>query len=233
MTSDAVRWVRALTLASVLFTGGLAGHAAADGFTPAVSVLILLFVLTVVAVGPFVGAPLNLARTVALLLGGQLLLHAALQLLSRSAVEGMPTPPPSVALAPSSHPMDCSMTMYPGAPAPPGSAMPLVGGGHVVMLLAHLAAAIAVGVWLVVGERVLWTLLALTARPVVNAWRIVRDLAREGFGAVVIDCSHLLARWRPRSAVHGSVWTAGVGPRRGPPAAALPETHGYAALLAI
>jgi hypothetical protein len=91
MTSDAVRWVRALTLASVLFTTGLVGHAAAEGFLPAVSVLIPLFLLTVVAVGPFVGAPLTPARTVALLLGGQALLHAALQLLGRSALQGLTT----------------------------------------------------------------------------------------------------------------------------------------------
>ena len=58
MTSDAVlRRVRALTLPSVLFTSGLAGHAAAGGVTPAASVLVPLFVLTVVAVAQFVGAP--------------------------------------------------------------------------------------------------------------------------------------------------------------------------------
>ena len=44
MTSGAVlRWVRALTLPTVLFTSALAGHAAGDGVTPAVSALIALF----------------------------------------------------------------------------------------------------------------------------------------------------------------------------------------------
>ena len=86
MTSDALlRRVRALTLPSVLFTSGLAGHAAAGGVTPAASVLIPLFVLTVVAVAPFVGAPISPLRSVALLAGGQGLLHAALQLLSGTA----------------------------------------------------------------------------------------------------------------------------------------------------
>jgi hypothetical protein len=81
MTSDAVlRWVRALTLASVLFTSGLAGHVAAGGVTPAASALVPLFVLTVLAVAAFAMAPISPARAVVLMVGGQGLLHAALQL---------------------------------------------------------------------------------------------------------------------------------------------------------
>jgi hypothetical protein len=232
MTSDGVRWVRALTLASVLFTAGLAGHAAAEGFIPAVSVLIPLFLLTVVAVGPFVGAPLTLARTVALLLGGQALLHAALQLLGRSAVQGMTTQALGAAgsSASSSHPMSCHMMTYPGLPASAGIPMSVMGGRHVVMLVAHLAAAIAVGVWLVAGQRVLWTLLALTAGPVVHVWRMVRNVTRDRTPALVVDASRLLAAYCPQYAMHGSMWTAGVVSRRGPPGAPSPETHGFAAL---
>ena len=87
MTSDAVlRWVRALTLPSVLFTTALAGHAVGDGAIPAASVLALLFVLTVVAVALFTMAALTPARTAALLLVGQGLLHMAFQLLGGTAV---------------------------------------------------------------------------------------------------------------------------------------------------
>ena len=89
MTSDAVpRQVRVLTLPSVLFASGLAGHVAADGVTPGTSVLISLFVLTVVMVAPFADAT-SPVRAVALLAGGQGLLHAALQLLGGTTV---PTP---------------------------------------------------------------------------------------------------------------------------------------------
>jgi hypothetical protein len=235
MTSDAVRWVRALTLASVLFTTGLAGHAAAEGFLPAVSVLIPLFLLTVVAVGPFVGAPLTPARTVALLLGGQALLHVALQLLGRSAVQGLTTQALGAAgfSTSSSDPMSCHMMTYPGPLASADIAMSVMGGRHVVMLVAHLAAAIAVGVWLVAGERVLLTLLALTAGPVVHAWRMVRNVTRDRTRAMVVDSSRLLAAHCPQSAMRGSMWTAGVVSRRGPPGAPSPETHGFAALLTI
>jgi hypothetical protein len=235
MTSDAVRWVRALTLASVLFTGGLAGHAAADGFTPAISVLIPLFMLTVVAVGPFVGAPMSPAQIVASLLGGQVLLHAALQLLGRNAIAGMTTPTLSTdAFSTSSfHHMSCHMMAYPAAPAAHDTARALLAGSHAVMLFAHLAAAMAVGVWLVAGERVVWTLLSLTAQPVVSAWRLIRNVGRDRGGAVVKCSSRLQAGWRLECAVRGSLWTAGVAPRRGPPHAASPETRGFAALVAI
>jgi hypothetical protein len=79
MTSDAVlRGARALTLPSVLFTSGLAGHVAAGGVTPAASALVPLFVLTVLAVAAFAMAPISPARAVVLMVGGQGLLHAVL-----------------------------------------------------------------------------------------------------------------------------------------------------------
>ena len=188
MTSDAVlRRVRALTLPSVLFISGLAGHVAAGGVTPAASVLVPLFVLTVLAVAPFAGAPISPARVMALLVGGQGLLHVALQLLGGTAVghdncgwrgHMVPTAASSAA---GSHVM-----MHHGAAASHGSVMSLMSDGHLVMLLAHLAAAVVVGVWLAAGERACWTLLALTARPVVDAWRTVTAVARRRVGAVVV-----------------------------------------------
>jgi hypothetical protein len=198
-------------------------------------VLIPLFVLTVVAVGPFVGARLSQARTVALLLGGQLLLHAAFQLIGRGAVKGMTAQALGAAAssASSSHLMSCHIMTYSGSPASAGIAMLQMGGGHVVMLSAHLAAAITVGVWLVVGERILWTLLALTARPVVSAWRMVRNMTINRIGAVVVDSSRLLAAYCPLSAVRSLMWASSVVSRRGPPGAVSPESRGYAAFLTI
>ena len=40
-----LRWMRALTLASVLVATGVAGHAAADGAVPAPLLLAVLFVI--------------------------------------------------------------------------------------------------------------------------------------------------------------------------------------------
>jgi hypothetical protein len=86
VTSEAgLRWVRALTLPLVLFTSAVTGHVAGDGVAPTVSVLLALFVLTVVAVAPFAWVTIRPAGAVALLIGAQGLLHAALQILGRTA----------------------------------------------------------------------------------------------------------------------------------------------------
>jgi hypothetical protein len=235
MTSDVVlRQVRLLTLPSVLFASGLAGHAAADGVTPDTSVLIPLFVLTVVLVAPFVGAPTRPARAVALLAGGQGLLHAALQLLGGTAAPATTTmcgAASHVAAMPS--PTNSHMMHQHCAAAAHGSAMSGTSGGHLVMLLGHLAAAVVVGAWLVAGERAFWTLLALTARPVAEAWRTVTEVLRVGVGAVVADCQRLQLGWGLRSVVRDSMWAAGVVPRRGPPVTVSPGPHSYAAVAMV
>jgi hypothetical protein len=221
MTSDAVlRGMRILTLSSVLFTTGLAGHVSGDGATPAGWVLAALFVLTVVAVAPFVGAALGPARVVALLVGGQGVLHAVLQLLGESAVtatatmRGGGTGGLPVSAGSSSH-----LMMHPDAAPSHGFVMSPMSGGHLVMLLAHLAAAVVVGVWLAAGERALWMLLALTARPLVDAWGTIVAVAR-GVGAVVVGCPRLQTGWGSRRVVRGWMWTAGVISLRGPPCVA-------------
>ena len=221
-----LRRARVLTLPLVLFASGLAGHAAAGGATPGTSVLIPLFVLTVVLAGPLASASTNPARAVALLAGGQALLHAALQLRGRSAVPATTTMCGSAshmaAMPPAS---DSHMMMHHCAAGAHGPALSGMSSGHLIMLLGHLAAAVVVGAWLVAGERALWTLLALTARPVVEAWRRVTEVLRVGVGAVVADRQRLQLGWGVPSAVPDSMWATGVVPRRGPPTAASPGPH--------
>jgi hypothetical protein len=219
MTSDAVlRWVRALTLASVLFTSGLAGHVAAGGVTPAASALVPLFVLTVLAVAAFAMAPISPARAVVLMVGGQGLLHAALQLFGGPRVTatitmcGMGSEVDAVSSPTGSH-----LMMHSGASAPHGFAMPLMTGGHLIMLFGHLAAALVVGLWLAAGERAFGAVLGLAARPVVNAWRMVAAVARGGLGGKVGNSPRLLPGWSRQCAVPGLVWAAGSVSRRGPP----------------
>jgi hypothetical protein len=234
MTIDAVpRWVRALTLPSVLFTTALAGHAAGDGAIPAASVLALLFVLTVVAVALFTMAPLTPARTAALLLVGQGLLHTALQLLGGTAVTATTAMcGASAGSAAVSVPTSCHLMTHPGAMSH-DSAMSPLGGGHLGMLLAHLAAAAVVGAWLVAGERAFSTVLLLAARPVIDAWRTIAEAARDTVGAVVLSCPRLQLGWGLRCAVRGSVWVAGVVSRRGPPGAWSTEPCVYAAVSTV
>jgi hypothetical protein len=219
MTSDAVlRWVRALMLPSVLFTSGLAGHIAAGGVTPAASALVPLFALTVLAVAAFALAPISPARAVVLMVGGQGLLHAALQLFGGPRVTatmticGMGSGVDAVSSPTGSH-----LMMHSGAVAPHGFAMPSMTGGHLIMLLGHLAAAVVVGVWLAAGERAFGTVLVLAARPVINAWRTVAAVARGGLGGEVVNSPRLLHGWSRPCAISDLVWAAGSVSRRGPP----------------
>ena len=234
MASDAVlRGVRVLTLPSVLFASGLAGHATAGGVMPTPSLLVPLFVLTVFAVASFADAPMSPAWSMAFLVGGQGVLHAALQLLSGAAVTATTTMPGAGTGLPASSPTSSHlMTHHSEAAASHGSGMSLMGGGHLVMVLAHLAAAVAVGLWLVAGERALWILLALSARRVVDAWRTVTAVAR-GVGAVLVSCPLLQIGWGLRWVVRRSVWATGVVPRRGPPGRASTELPAYAAVLTV
>jgi hypothetical protein len=214
MTSDAVpRWARALTLPSVLFISALAGHTAAGGVTPAAPVLVFLFVITVAVLVPLVGALISPARIVALLIVGEGLLHLALELLGRSTVMSAMSDPAAM-----SSPTGCHLMMQPTSAATYGSEMSLTGDGHVIMLLAHIAAAVAVGMWLAAGERVLWDVVRLAARPVIGAWRTVVAVVRVAVGTMIISRPRPQLCWDLRHTVCGLLWAAGAVSRRGPPA---------------
>lgn len=220
MTSDAVlRWMRALTLPSVLFFSALAGHAAGGGAAPSGSVLVPLFALTVAAVAPFARSPIRPAAVVALIIGGQGVLHAAFQLLSGTA--GTATTVmcgADLGGAAVSSPSGCHVMTHPSA-ASHGLATPLINGGHIAMLLGHLAAAVVLGVWLAAGERALLMVLVLAVRPVVAAWRTVTALVRDGAGSMIGSYLRLQLGWDLPCAARRLVWAAGAVSRRGPPGA--------------
>jgi hypothetical protein len=229
-TDAALRGMRALTLPSVLFASGLVGHAAAGGVTPDPSLLVPLFLLAVFVVVPFAGAPVSPAWSMPLLVGGQGALHAALQLLSGAGTHPTTMHGPSAGVSAPTSPH--LITHHPEAAASHGDGMSLMGGDHLVMLLAHLAAAGAVALWLAAGERALWTLLALTARRALDVWRTVTAVAR-GFGAVVVSGPQVQPGWKLRWVVRRSVWLTGVVARRGPPGSAPSDLPAYAAALPI
>jgi hypothetical protein len=214
MTSDAVpRRVRALTLPSVLFISALAGHAVAGGVTPAAPVLVFLFVITVAVLVPLVGALISPARIVALLIVGEGLLHIALELLGRSTVMSAMNDPAAM-----SSPTGCHLMMQPISATPYGSGMSLMGDEHLIMLLAHIAAAVAVGMWLAAGERVLWDVVRLAARPVIGAWQTVVAVVRGAVGTMIISDPRPRLCGDLRRTVCGLLWAAGAVSRRGPPA---------------
>jgi len=214
--NTALRWVRALMLASVMLGSGVAGHAAAGGSVPATSMLLPAFVLITCAIAPLLNAPASFRRVTALLVAGQVSVHVLLQLLGGSA-----------AIDVSGH----SMAMHTGAAGEAGTAhlghgvasapresfLTLLTGAHLGMLLAHVAAALVVGLWLAAGERAAWTLVSLAALPVVDAWVTLRKLFGTASVAVVITRPFPRPGWGFETRVRPATWTGRGVSRRGPP----------------
>jgi hypothetical protein len=214
MTGDtAPRQVRVLTLASLIFITGLAGHVAAGGLTPTRPALVLLLALTVGIVTPFVGAPISPDRVLVLLIGGQGLLHGGLQLLGGFTLAGMNHDGGAdVPATTSSH----HMTHLAPAASHDWATSP-AGGSELVMLLGHAAAGCLVAMWLAAGERAVVTVLAFTVRPVVSAWRSVAALARSVIIAADTCFPRSQPNWMPRYLINSTRWAATVVSRRGPP----------------
>jgi hypothetical protein len=212
--NSVLRWVRALTLASVMLAGGLTGHLAAGGVAPASSALLPVFVLLTAAIAPLLGEPASTPRVIALLAAGQGLLHVVLQLLGGTAIEIaghsmlMPAGPGDAVTA---------HLLAHGSTTTTGGWMALLGGPHLGMLLAHAAAASVVGLWLAAGERAAWTVVAVAALPVVDAWIRLRELARADAVAWAVPRQVALPRWSHEVAVRPSTWAGRGVSRRGPP----------------
>jgi hypothetical protein len=176
----------------------------------------------VVAAAPFARAAITPMQAAALLIGGQGLLHAALHVLGDKAATVTTTmchgAMDAAGSSPTgSHLISSHLMTQPGAPASHGFAMSPVSSGQIIMPLAHLAAVVVVGVWLAAGDRAFWTFLIFAARPVAEAWRTVREAARDRIGAVV-GCSPLVPPGtHTRPAVSSSVLAMSVVSRRGPP----------------
>jgi hypothetical protein len=111
---------------------------------------------------------------VLLLVGGQTFIHGALT--ASSGHRGDPplrtAPAPLAPVTPtgrSTFADQVDSAMPQGAtqltvPAPVQHLIDDLTGPHAVMALAHVAAAVVIGLWLAHGERMLWSLLALTLR---------------------------------------------------------------------
>src|SRR6478735_3609046 len=142
------------------------------------AVLGLLFLLCVAGAAALLGRPASTLRVVAMTVAGQTFVHGFLTAMSghrgdpplRRAVA---TPAPVPATVPTGQGRSGSYFDLVYAPVHPGTGAQLVlpapvqhlmadlTGPHAVMALAHVAAAVVVGLWLAVGERALWHLVVL------------------------------------------------------------------------
>ena len=174
-----VLWVRALFAGSFAFFLGTAGHVMADGLLPGHGVPRGAVRRSPSSLSvPMLARPASRLRLLALLVGGQTFIHLCLTLTAGHL--GDPKAPAAAA------PHDAGFTQLPvvdghrvgsfqdafvGTNAQPATTptLPihhLVAdlSAHAPMMVAHLAAAALVALWLAYGERCLFSVLALTAR---------------------------------------------------------------------
>ena len=177
----ALRWLRALLLAAVSVAGGAFAHVAADGLLPGWGALAALFLLSAVVAASLLGRPASTARVVSLLMVGQTLIHGTLTAMAGhegasardTAAPGLR--PGAVDLEDGDHRVgslhdqlhnDPPVLEHLTVPSPLQHVLADLNGPNALMALAHLVAAAAVGLWLAMGERALWTVLALASHRV-------------------------------------------------------------------
>lgn len=173
--------VRALLLATVILSCAAFSHVLADGLLPSTSGLAWLLLGTTLAVRSFLRRPAGRARLLALVVGGQAVLHLFLSAMAGHGVsrtEGAPAPPlPATtggSLADQYAARQDALAAASGHTSLDPSSLIAHQWEHLVdtgplMVLAHTAAAVAVALWLASGERALATLIALSAERVAAA----------------------------------------------------------------
>lgn len=218
-----VLWTRALVVGSLAFFLGVVGHVTADGLLPGPAFLAALLAMSVLLSAPMLSRPASSVRLVAMLVGGQTVLHLVLSLSAGHAGDRATSAVAVRSGALGNLPVldgrrvGSLQDAYTGAADQPGALAPSLPVGHLIsdlsahapMMAAHLAVAALVGLWLGYGERCLWTLLALTGRRILAAaWALSPVVAPVRVRTV--DAGRALAG--PRS-----VWLVRPDSRRGPP----------------
>lgn len=222
---DALLWGRAAVLTACTFLVGALGHVTAGGLLPGATVLVPLLAVGTAVAATFLARPASARLLVALVVGGQTLVHGALSLTAGHGAFRAAVHPPARPVGPAplsgSLPTDGGGRLGSlqdhyeasiGAPVATGITVPDPAAllDHLPMFVAHAAAGVGVGLWLAAGERAVWALLALAVRRVLAPLVVLLPLtpARRPRPAV----AQLHPRHRtPRERVARSVV------RRGPP----------------
>ncbi|MDN4161807.1 hypothetical protein [Nocardioides abyssi] len=186
-----VLWARALVVTALAVFLGAAGHVTADGLLPGPGVLALLIVVGAVVSASLLARPASTLRMVVLLVLGQAGVHAVLTATGGHVGDkpGAATPLPATGggalpVVDGRRVGSLQQAYETGGHA----AAPTLPVGHLVsdltahapMMAVHLVAAVLVGLWLAVGERSLWTLVALAStaflRPSLLALAALRTI---------------------------------------------------------
>jgi hypothetical protein len=187
-----------------MLASGAVSHVAAGGLLPHPVVLLLMVGGFTAMSARFLLGPASTARIVTLVVVGQGLAHTALSALAGHRGDATTALPPAPSHVVASLPvgadgdrvgslLDAYHSATPAAAAHGGPSLPTTWVGHLVghlseqgplMLAAHVAGAVALGLWLAVGERALWALLDLAAARVVVAGALLRAVR----AVVVVLC---------------------------------------------
>jgi hypothetical protein len=210
-------WARAFLLAFVAVFLGVTGHVTADGLLPGPGWLVVLLVVGAALCVPLRSRPASTLRIMVLLVGGQTLVHLFLTVTAGHAGDPR-TPRPH--LVPQALPtvdgrrVGSLQDQYDAMAG--SSVQPTLPVGHLIddlsahasMMVVHLLAAALVGLWLAVGERALFTLIALAAAVQLRLLAVLAVLPVRGLVTLPAAPAGLTAPARlARSVV-----------RRGPPA---------------
>lgn len=237
--TPALLWARAALLAAVVVLVSAVGHVSADGNLPGPLAMAALLGLTTVVSARFLTRQASTLRIVAMLVGGQAVIHGLLSVLAghgtgpaghRSAEAGSFVFDGRHVERTGSYFDQVAAMQASSAPDPgPVGSGASAGWMHVVehlgaqsplMLVAHLLVVVALGVWLAVGEAALWAVLTLMGSTLLG---VVGALVALGTGRFV---ALLLQRVRrtpvPRGLQHDAVPLLNllrhVVAHRGPPA---------------
>jgi hypothetical protein len=198
-----LRWLRACILATVALFTGVTAHASAGEALPAIWILLIALGVVAVAVEPLLRGPASTRRVVSLLVSGELFIHAALTLMTQFAPRG------SAAMPGMHHARGLRDAL-------PHLASDL-SGRAALMVDAHLAAMVVVGLWLAAGERALWTLFSLAVRPFADAVQSLLHAPVWALTAVVVVEEGRLAFHESSRRPLRQTPTARRVTRRGPP----------------
>jgi hypothetical protein len=241
MAGAALRWSRAALLAVVAMGSGVVGHVSAGGLMPGRMALAVLFCLCLLTAGALLGRPASTLRVVVLVVAGQTFIHGALTALSghRGDPPLARTPAPETPAAELTATGDVRRVgslydqVYPNrpastqteltVPAPVQHLLADLTGPNAAMAVAHLVAAVLVGLWLARGEQALWALLAFAAhgvrellvRTLVSHYDRLAGLVRVGHGGVSLRLA--TEAWRHTKPARIALLARSVV-RRGPPA---------------
>jgi hypothetical protein len=227
--SAGVLWARAVVLAGVAVILGIAGHVSAQGLLPGPTGLAVLGGVAVVMALPVVGRRIGPFAMLVHVVAGQTVVHVALTATAghRGGAVAPTQPGPEVSHPAASLPVvdgqrvgslrDAYHSGADGAVSAAAAPSPLAHlvddlTAHAPMMVAHLAAAALVALWLSHGERLLWDLVALLGRRLVGALTVP--------AASVAPRASLWIPVRHDPSTAALLRLIGPHPHRGPPLAA-------------